>query len=179
MAASFCLLRPPANKHAAACVERLVKPEAARLLRQASPVLLHREHQLAWLLAVADRRAPKMAFIPRPTGLGGVPPPNMFMAMQMGARPPFRGPRPPHRLPPGPVGVDDPSAATGPPVTVFVGNITERAQDAMVRHMLTMCGPVLSWKRVQGATGRLQVRARLWDFEDALLLRSWRYHTTS
>jgi RNA-binding protein 25 len=45
---------------------------------------------------------------------------------------------------------------TGPPVTVFVGNITERAQDAMVRHLLTTCGPVLSWKRVQGATGRLQ-----------------------
>ena len=45
---------------------------------------------------------------------------------------------------------------TGPPVTVFVGNITERAQDAMVRHLLTTCGPVVSWKRVQGATGRLQ-----------------------
>ena len=40
----------------------------------------------------------------------------------------------------------------GPPVTVFVGNITERAPDAMVRHLLTTCGPVISWKRVQGAT---------------------------
>ena len=46
---------------------------------------------------------------------------------------------------------------TGPAVTVFVGNITERAPDAMVRHLLTTCGPVLSWKRVQGATGKLQV----------------------
>ena len=46
---------------------------------------------------------------------------------------------------------------TGPPVTVFVGNITERAPDAMVRHLLTTCGPVVSWKRVQGATGKLQV----------------------
>jgi len=45
---------------------------------------------------------------------------------------------------------------TGPPVTVFVGNITERAPDAMVRHLLTTCGPVISWKRVQGATGKLQ-----------------------
>merc|ERR1719495_2729146 len=44
----------------------------------------------------------------------------------------------------------------GPPVTVFVGNITERAQDAMVRLLLNACGPVLSWKRVQGATGKLQ-----------------------
>lgn len=45
---------------------------------------------------------------------------------------------------------------TGPPVTVFVGNITERAPDAMIRHLLTTCGPVVSWKRVQGATGKLQ-----------------------
>merc|ERR1719309_636211 len=45
---------------------------------------------------------------------------------------------------------------TGPSVTVFVGNITERAPDAMVRHLLTTCGTVLSWKRVQGATGKLQ-----------------------
>merc|ERR1719150_132893 len=44
----------------------------------------------------------------------------------------------------------------GPAVTVFVGNITERAPDAMVRHLLTTCGPVISWKRVQGATGKLQ-----------------------
>ena len=46
---------------------------------------------------------------------------------------------------------------TGPAVTVFVGNITERAPDAMIRHLLTTCGNVLSWKRVQGATGKLQV----------------------
>merc|ERR1719266_2015537 len=26
----------------------------------------------------------------------------------------------------------------------------------MVRHLLTTCGPVVSWKRVQGATGKLQ-----------------------
>ena len=47
---------------------------------------------------------------------------------------------------------------SGPAVTVFVGNITERAPDAMVRHLLTTCGPVVSWKRVQGATGKLQAR---------------------
>lgn len=85
-----------------------------------------------------------------------LPPPSVMMAGQ---------PRPPPmpyaaqagariRLPPGimPGGKDH----VGPPVTVFVGNITERAQDAMIRHLLNTCGPVLSWKRVQGATGKLQ-----------------------
>lgn len=38
---------------------------------------------------------------------------------------------------------------SGPPVTVFVGNITERAPDAMIRHILAACGHVVSWKRVQ------------------------------
>lgn len=38
----------------------------------------------------------------------------------------------------------------GPPVTVFVGNITEKAPDAMIRHILASCGAVQSWKRVQG-----------------------------
>ena len=45
---------------------------------------------------------------------------------------------------------------SGPAVTVFVGNITERAPDIMIRHVLNTCGPVLSWKRVQGASGKLQ-----------------------
>lgn len=46
--------------------------------------------------------------------------------------------------------------SSGPAVTVFVGNITERAPDIMIRHILNACGPVLSWKRVQGASGKLQ-----------------------
>lgn len=37
----------------------------------------------------------------------------------------------------------------GPPVTVFVGNIMDRAPDVMIRHILGACGHVLSWKRVQ------------------------------
>lgn len=37
----------------------------------------------------------------------------------------------------------------GPSVTVFVGNITEKAPDAMIRHILASCGAVQSWKRVQ------------------------------
>lgn len=44
----------------------------------------------------------------------------------------------------------------GPPVTVFVGNITERASDALIRQILQRCGIVLNWKRVQGANGKLQ-----------------------
>lgn len=38
--------------------------------------------------------------------------------------------------------------ADGPPVTIFIGNITSRAPDPMVRALLGACGPVLSWKRV-------------------------------
>lgn len=38
----------------------------------------------------------------------------------------------------------------GPPVTVFVGNITERAPDTMIRQILSAVGPVVSWKRVKG-----------------------------
>ncbi|XP_050458633.1 RNA-binding protein 25-like isoform X1 [Cataglyphis hispanica] len=38
---------------------------------------------------------------------------------------------------------------SGPPVTVFIGNIMDRAPDVMIRHILGACGHVLSWKRVQ------------------------------
>ncbi|KAH0540393.1 RNA-binding protein 25 [Cotesia glomerata] len=37
----------------------------------------------------------------------------------------------------------------GPAVTVFVGNIMERAPDIMIRQILGACGHVVSWKRVQ------------------------------
>jgi hypothetical protein len=46
----------------------------------------------------------------------------------------------------------DPSGS--PPVTVFVGNISERAQDAMVRALLACCGPLINWKRVQVRAAR-------------------------
>ena len=87
-----------------------------------------------------------------PPAIYGAPPmpPHMAPMHGMPPRPPFgarmRGPHP--------GAPKDPSG--GPSVTVFVGNITERAQDAMIRHLLQTCGPVVSWKRVQGATGRLQ-----------------------
>ncbi|CAH1993594.1 unnamed protein product [Acanthoscelides obtectus] len=37
----------------------------------------------------------------------------------------------------------------GPAVTVFVGNITERAPDMMIRQILAACGHVISWKKVK------------------------------
>ncbi|MBN3298822.1 RBM25 protein, partial [Amia calva] len=44
----------------------------------------------------------------------------------------------------------------GPTTTVFVGNISEKASDMLIRQLLAKCGLVLSWKRVQGASGKLQ-----------------------
>ncbi|CAH8521612.1 unnamed protein product [Schistosoma rodhaini] len=44
-----------------------------------------------------------------------------------------------------------------PPVTtVFVGNIAECAPDQLIKTLLMRCGNILSWKRVQGASGKLQ-----------------------
>ncbi|CAF1117389.1 unnamed protein product [Adineta ricciae] len=40
--------------------------------------------------------------------------------------------------------------------TVFVGSISDRAPDAMIKRMLHNCGSVVNWKRVQGANGKLQ-----------------------
>ncbi|KAA0718104.1 RNA-binding protein 25 [Triplophysa tibetana] len=51
---------------------------------------------------------------------------------------------------------DGTCASTGPTTTVFVGNISEKASDMLVRQLLAKCGLVLSWKRVQGASGKLQ-----------------------
>ncbi|NP_001116349.1 RNA binding motif protein 25 S homeolog [Xenopus laevis] len=45
---------------------------------------------------------------------------------------------------------------SGPTTTVFVGNISEKASDMLIRQLLAKCGLVLSWKRVQGASGKLQ-----------------------
>ncbi|VDP84834.1 unnamed protein product [Echinostoma caproni] len=44
-----------------------------------------------------------------------------------------------------------------PPVTtVFVGNISDRASDQLMKALLMRCGNMLTWKRVQGASGKLQ-----------------------
>ncbi|XP_056150076.1 RNA-binding protein 25b isoform X2 [Lampris incognitus] len=46
--------------------------------------------------------------------------------------------------------------SSGPTTTVFVGNISEKASDMLIRQLLAKCGIVLSWKRVQGVSGKLQ-----------------------
>ncbi|XP_043074568.1 RNA-binding protein 25-like isoform X2 [Puntigrus tetrazona] len=50
----------------------------------------------------------------------------------------------------------DSNDGSGPTTTVFVGNISEKASDMLIRQLLAKCGLVLSWKRVQGASGKLQ-----------------------
>ncbi|XP_062503056.1 RNA-binding protein 25-like isoform X2 [Corticium candelabrum] len=55
--------------------------------------------------------------------------------------------------PPKPATVTLPDA---PVTTAFVGNISEKVPDNVIRQLLMSCGTVLSWKRVQGATGKLQ-----------------------
>jgi len=70
--------------------------------------------------------------------------------------PPMMG-MPPPLMHPGMVRPGDPSGGEKAPVTtVFVGNISDRVPDPMIRSMLQRCGTVNSWKRVQGANGKLQ-----------------------
>uniref|UniRef100_A0A3Q1CJE4 RNA binding motif protein 25a n=1 Tax=Amphiprion ocellaris TaxID=80972 RepID=A0A3Q1CJE4_AMPOC len=57
---------------------------------------------------------------------------------------------------PGGIRAKDTEDGGGPTTTVFVGNISEKASDMLVRQLLAKCGIVLSWKRVQGASGKLQ-----------------------
>ncbi|GMS79806.1 hypothetical protein PENTCL1PPCAC_1981 [Pristionchus entomophagus] len=61
-----------------------------------------------------------------------------------------------------PTGPLAPSAGgLGPPknsqvTTVFVGNISEKADNEFVKQMLEMCGKVVAWKRMAGVSGKLQ-----------------------
>lgn len=48
-------------------------------------------------------------------------------------------------------GVQVPNAAPtmdGPVITVFIGNISDRAPDPMIKKILASCGTVINWKRV-------------------------------
>ncbi|XP_075904840.1 RNA-binding protein 25 isoform X2 [Nelusetta ayraudi] len=56
----------------------------------------------------------------------------------------------------GGVRAKDGDDGAGPTTTVFVGNISEKVADMLIRQLLAKCGIVLSWKRVQGASGKLQ-----------------------
>lgn len=98
-----------------------------------------------------------------PPQMPGQMPPQMPPQMQ----PPqmSQGPRIQNQMQPGPMqqssavisrGPRPANEGVGPSVTVFVGNITDRAPDNMMRQALQHCGSVVSWKRVQGASGVLQ-----------------------
>lgn len=91
----------------------------------------------------------------------GIPMPPMPDTRQMGHRGPVpqRKPMLPRRMM---VNKDDNrrhAVSNGPTITVFVGNITERAADNLVKQILQKCGSVVGWKRVQGASGKLQGKA--------------------
>lgn len=116
--------------------------------------------------------------IPMPPGMGmpympiGGPPPMMPAVLPMAHHPhmmagppmaampgpPIRPYRPPQHHAPSPTPRPaarparqpmQPQIINGPTVTVFVGNITDKAPDQMIRHILAACGNVVSWKRVQ------------------------------
>jgi RNA-binding protein 25 len=104
-----------------------------------------------------------------PSQMSGQMPPQMQSQMQPQMQPPqpqmSQGPRTQNQMQPGSVqqsptvisrGPRPANEGAGPSVTVFVGNITDRAPDNMMRQILQHCGSVVSWKRVQGASGVLQ-----------------------
>lgn len=116
-------------------------------------------------------RPPMVPGIPMPPAMGmpymqiGAPPPlmpgvPMPMGPMMGGPPlapmvprPYRPTPVTTSAPPRPKAAPPvrylPPQPDGPSVTVFVGNITERAPDQMIRFILSACGHVTSWKRVQ------------------------------
>ncbi|UJR20833.1 hypothetical protein I4U23_023944 [Adineta vaga] len=88
---------------------------------------------------------PPMPFFP--TGAPMMMPPNMST--------------PPPGIPAGTNGAHKPAEnekkkSLQVATTVFVGSISDRAPDAMIKRMLHNCGSVVNWKRVQGASGKLQ-----------------------
>ena len=135
------------------------------------PIMTYPPHRAAMVQGNMHMMGPGPGYVPVPGmpmqggyGLGGMMPQSTFY----GAPRPIRhhGIRPPRERPPpstNPIvaaGLNQPRSLypkpNGPPVTVFVGNITERAPDIMMRQLLNACGNTLSWKRVQGANGKLQ-----------------------
>ncbi|ESO91992.1 hypothetical protein LOTGIDRAFT_217154 [Lottia gigantea] len=105
---------------------------------------------------------PPMGMAPMVTGTYYAPMGMVPMGMRMMAapsptmiRPVVNSQKQPKKLVPQEIPKD--SKDEKPPVTtVFVGNISDKAPDVMIKQMLQRCGNVLSWKRVQGASGKLQ-----------------------
>ncbi|XP_074646948.1 RNA-binding protein 25-like isoform X2 [Tubulanus polymorphus] len=111
-----------------------------------------------------------MSYPPRPPMMSGMPPPVTYgFPMGMMSMPQVMPPnmmshslsmqKQPKKLIPQEIPQlrkKDHDGENKPVTTVFVGNIADRAPDPMVKQMLQRCGNVLSWKRVQGASGKLQ-----------------------
>ncbi|CAD5121807.1 DgyrCDS10279 [Dimorphilus gyrociliatus] len=108
-----------------------------------------------------------MSYPPRPPMTVGMvpqtyyqPPPMSMVGVGMVSMPVVTAPPVPaqqNNEKPRLVPQDITSEGEKPPVTTcFVGNICEKAPDTMIRQMLSCCGNVLNWKRVQGASGKLQ-----------------------
>ncbi|XP_022668125.1 RNA-binding protein 25-like isoform X2 [Varroa jacobsoni] len=106
-------------------------------------------------------------FMPRPVlGLQVMPPgvvPVVGVPNPMGMPP--MPPHPPERRPPRPQfpknsskssSGQQPADDKNQTITVFVGNITERATDGLVRAVLAKCGFIANWKRAHGANNILQ-----------------------
>jgi len=43
-----------------------------------------------------------------------------------------------------------------PTTTIFIGNISEKVPDNLIKQVLIKCGVVVGWKRVQDASGKMQ-----------------------
>lgn len=97
-----------------------------------------------------------------PVGLGLLPSPvgiTVPTGVASITAAPVRKVHQPQPLNPGPTNGQTeavPKKPLGPPVTVFVGKISEKAPDSLLRQMLTKCGFINVWKRVDGADGKLQ-----------------------
>lgn len=105
-----------------------------------------------------------MSYPPRPPMMPhGMPPMIHQPPFNYNSRPPMGMPpmgmmmnRPPPNLNQAPPNFNRPPGSQSPITKVFVGNISERAPDNMIRQMLQRCGAVLNWKRVEGTNGKLQ-----------------------
>lgn len=103
-----------------------------------------------------------MITVPAGSVTAAAPPVRNFTEFTSGFRPNVNPVPPPHQPPQQqqqqqtPEIQNEKKKPSGPSITVFVGSISDRASDTLVRLLLTKCGYVNVWKRVQGANGKLQ-----------------------
>ncbi|XP_065920862.1 RNA-binding protein 25-like isoform X2 [Dysidea avara] len=84
-------------------------------------------------------------------GLLGMVPPGAMMTTQVQPTIAIQPPKPEDTI------VNNISASEiKVATTVFVGNISDKATDTLIRQILLRCGVINAWKRVQGASGKMQ-----------------------